>query len=111
MDLISTSTVFYIIENLILPLGSSFFLLFFLLALGKQLKQDQIDIFYNGKFMEPKAAKSYLAQIRKEKMEKEFEVLLGYKKLFESHKKEFMKLREDGVGVREIIKKLNPPQE
>lgn len=111
MSFISISTVFYIIDNLILPLASTIILLTLLLVLAKQLKQDQIDIFYNGQFMEPKKARSYLAQLKKEKLEKEFETLLSYDKLFESHKKEYMKLREDGLGVKMIISKLNPQTE
>lgn len=111
MDLISIGTIFYIIENLILPLGSFIILLIFLLFFVKLINKDQIDIFYNAQFMEPKKAKSYLEQIKKEKLEKEFETLLNYKKLFDSHKKEYLKLREEGIGVRDIVAKLNPNDE
>lgn len=111
MNFISSSTIFYILDSVVLPLGSTILMIFFFVILGRQLKQDQIDIFYNGKFMEPKKAKSYLAQIRKEKMEREFQTLVDYERLFEQHRKEYLKLRDEGVGIKQAIAKVNPPKE
>lgn len=108
MDILSLSTVFYVIDNLILPLGSTFLVLFFLLFLAKMVQQDQKDIFRGAEFMEPKQAREYLAKKKKERIENEFEMLLNYKKLYESHKKDFIKLREDGFGIKEIVSTLNP---
>lgn len=110
MNFISVSTIFYIIDNLIVPLASTILMLLFLLFFINLIKKDQLDIFNNAQFMEPKKARSYLEQVRKEKIEKEFEILLGYEKLFETHRKDYLKLRNEGLGVKDIIFKINPPE-
>lgn len=108
MQWLSTGGIFYIIDNIILPLGTSIVLLFFLLFLIRIMKKDQLDIFNNPKVMNPKEAKTYIQQVKKEKIQKEFETLCKYEKLDESHKAGFVRLREDGIGIKEAIQELNP---
>lgn len=72
------------------------------------MRQDQLDIFNDPQVMTPKDARAYLKQVKREKIEKEFDTLCKYEKLKEENKANFLKLREEGVGIKETIQQLSP---
>lgn len=111
MQWISSSGIFYIVHDFVLPIGGTIIGLSFLLFLIKMMKDDQLGLFFNGKMMSPSDAKAYIKQQRKEKMEKEFDTILKYGMLQENQKSEFMELREDGKSIKAIINKLTPKDE
>ncbi len=110
MEWLSSGSIFYFIDKLLLPLGSTIITLLFLLFLGKMMKDDQLDIFPNAQMMSTSDAKSYLKKLKQEKLAKEFETLIKHEMLLESDKTEFLKLRESGMGTMEVIKKIRPPK-